>query len=383
MSDTFFVDRRVHLSEKTQNERAKLKYGIDDFASFYWAGTDMFESFGAFIINEKKGSLKFYNGASFSNTYTKQQFMDGYTNLSGVSFDTQKITFTIGVYWISIEDYRVLLNLLHPYEVNDLAFSFEPHYGYRCKLGSIKESTRYIVGKESMPITVPDEQKDYSKLIGGAPAATSEYRYYTELSLTFDVIGTACAIALTPFINNAAIQNQKIRLEIEQQSTFSTDLDCPLILNINNVGWTESQETNSITGSLILRGNVPSDEDPTQTIEVDVSQVELFHLDFKNLPIIPRTVSNTNYLMNLTYNSEFGTILMEYGDKSQILTLLTTLTSGSRILKSLRSHQFFIPGRLSFPEIAQLHLIIDIQFSSDINQEANASMIIYPRTNVL
>ena len=58
----------------------------------------MFAEFGAFIINEKKGSLKMYNGASFSNNYTKQQYQDGYTNLSGVSFNTQQITFTIGVY---------------------------------------------------------------------------------------------------------------------------------------------------------------------------------------------------------------------------------------------------------------------------------------------
>ena len=58
----------------------------------------MFANFGAFIINEKKGSLKFYNGPSFKNNYSKPQFQDGYTNLTGVTFETQTISFTIGIY---------------------------------------------------------------------------------------------------------------------------------------------------------------------------------------------------------------------------------------------------------------------------------------------
>ena len=58
---------------------------------------NMFNEFGAFIINEKKGSLKLYNGPSFKNNYSKPQFQDGYTNLTGITFDTQTISFTIGV----------------------------------------------------------------------------------------------------------------------------------------------------------------------------------------------------------------------------------------------------------------------------------------------
>ena len=33
----------------------------------------MFDAYGAFIINENKGSLKFYNGPQFSNQYGKTQ----------------------------------------------------------------------------------------------------------------------------------------------------------------------------------------------------------------------------------------------------------------------------------------------------------------------
>ena len=109
-------------SQRTIVERNRFAAQIDDFATFQWAGIDMFKEFGAFIINEKKGSLKMYNGASFKNEYAKQQYQEGYTNLTGVTFDTQTINFTIGVYWFSIEDYRVLMNFLHPYKVDMLSF---------------------------------------------------------------------------------------------------------------------------------------------------------------------------------------------------------------------------------------------------------------------
>ena len=85
-------------SLRTIRERNKFAAQLDDFATFQWCGYDMFEEFGAFIINDKKGSLKMYNGASFKNQYSKQQFQDGYVNLTGVTFEQQKIQFTIGVY---------------------------------------------------------------------------------------------------------------------------------------------------------------------------------------------------------------------------------------------------------------------------------------------
>ena len=112
-------------SSRTISERQKFAGLLDDFATFTWNNINMFNEFGAFIINEKKGSLKMYNGPSFKNNYSQQQFQDGYSNLTGVTFNTQQISFTVGVYWISIEDYRVLMNVLHPYEVAMLSFSFE------------------------------------------------------------------------------------------------------------------------------------------------------------------------------------------------------------------------------------------------------------------
>ena len=85
-------------SNRTIAERNKFSAQLDEFATFSWANVDMFIEFGAFIINEKKGSLKLYNGPSFKNNYSQPQFQDGYTNLTGVSFSTQTISFTVGVY---------------------------------------------------------------------------------------------------------------------------------------------------------------------------------------------------------------------------------------------------------------------------------------------
>lgn len=163
----------IVLSPTTVTKRNQLKSGIDDFTSFTWRGVDAFDVFGAFIINNKN-TLKFYNGPSFSNEYTKPQFESAAGQLVGVSFNVQKIDFTIGVYWINEDDYRKLIDWLDPYEISDLTFGFEPNYYYLVKLASIGDSTRHIVGIEGS-------------------GDNKQYMYYTELKLTFEIQGEPCA----------------------------------------------------------------------------------------------------------------------------------------------------------------------------------------------
>lgn len=97
---------------------------MDEFCTFSWNGVDAFDTFGAFIIN--KDSLKFYNGPSYSNQYTQPLFTDGEQTITGLKFNVQKISFNIGVYWISEEHYRRLIYWLNPYEIGALVFDFEP-----------------------------------------------------------------------------------------------------------------------------------------------------------------------------------------------------------------------------------------------------------------
>jgi len=89
------------------------------------------------------------------------------------------------------------MNLLHPYSVDMLSFSFEPKYGYECKLSTIKDSTRYVLGKEVSQTSASSTNLEYSRLNGGDGDG---YRYYTELTLTFDVIGKQCAKQISPYI---------------------------------------------------------------------------------------------------------------------------------------------------------------------------------------
>ena len=114
----------AHYSTLNNDLWGKVEPLLDNYAKFYWDDEPM-TSYHAFIINEKKGSLKFYNGPSFSNNYTKPQFESASTRLSGVTFNTQQITFTIAVYAVTIEEYRQLIYKLHPYTIANLMFGFD------------------------------------------------------------------------------------------------------------------------------------------------------------------------------------------------------------------------------------------------------------------
>ena len=73
------------MSNATKAKRNLLKSQLDDFATFQWRGCDMYEEFGCFIINDKNGSLKFYNGPDFSNQYASSQFNKSTNSLLGIN----------------------------------------------------------------------------------------------------------------------------------------------------------------------------------------------------------------------------------------------------------------------------------------------------------
>lgn len=200
------------------NRRDALKAQLDDFATFQWRGHNMFDDYGVFIINEEKGSLKFYNGPGFSNQYAKTQFSTSSSMFLGIDFSQQTISMKVGVYWFSIEQYQELLECLSPYAINYLTFDFEPKYGYLVKLNKITDSTRHIVG--------------YDK---GQP------RYYTELDLVWGVVGESCVRSNTAYewIADHDSLNQKIvwtnnqQADTSETSLISTPLvfELPLIFN--------------------------------------------------------------------------------------------------------------------------------------------------------
>lgn len=335
----------IHLtnpSDRTIAERNKFAAQLDDFATFTWAGFNMFNEFGAFIINEKKGSLKLYNGPSFKNNYSKPQFQDGYTNLTGITFDTQTISFTIGVWWISIEDYRLLMNTLHPYDVNMLSFDFEKQYGYMCKLQAIKDSTRYVVGQETTGTTNSTDSLNYSRIESGN--AGSKYRYYTELNLTFDVIGTQCAKELTPHYRifdhwEQTISGQNVSSLLwkgDQAPDFRSDLDYPFKVTFPLLSLSPNQEEGTINITAQLEYYQHGDV-------VARNSQSLCTIGLKNI--------TTKAPISLYYDSEHGLVYWSLGDKYQLIHLLSTQSNGQRILQSLDVKSFYWPGRFTFPEV--------------------------------
>ena len=161
----------------TQNKRTQLKSQMDDFATFQWRGHDMWEKYGCFIINESKGSLKFYNGPGYSNKYAKSQFSSSTNTLIGVDFKQKTISMKVGMYWFTIEEYQEFLNEIGPYVVNYLTFGYEKNYGYLVKLANMPDSTRYVVGTNEK----------------------GEYVYYTEMDLTWELLGDNCVRSNFPY----------------------------------------------------------------------------------------------------------------------------------------------------------------------------------------
>lgn len=380
----------IELSPMTVRERKRIKFGIDDFASFTWRGIDAFETFGAFIINNKN-SLKFYNGPSFTNEYTKPQFETAAGQLTGVTFQTQKIDFMIGVYWISEEDYRQMIYWLHPYEINTLTFGFEPNYYYQVKLSAIDNGTRYIVGYED-----------------------SKPMYYTEMKVTFEIQGAPVAYGNTYFeFEDPSWEGDQELPDFHNESKLKcdcvidwehdkreSDLETPLIIetsiNLEKIVLKDIEESASeenpnelpsTDSDLLLSAFVQYDNQDSQ---------KLFEVVFKNLHFGSNLDQMPNHL-DITYNSESALLFLQNGDSMrELLTKLTTLTTGDRIVDSMSVEQFRIPGQFDDYQFQLKNMVIHYKIlilNSDYHFVTNegetiadfftAKIYSRPRTNLI
>ena len=310
----------IVLSSTTVAQRKQLKSGMDDFTTFTWRGVDAFDVFGAFIINNK-GTLKFYSGPSFTNEYTKPQFESAAGQLTGVTFQVQKIDFTIGVYWINENDYRKLIDWLDPYEINTLTFGFEKDYYYLVKLASRGDPMRHIVGIET--------DTDGKKV----------YQYYTEMKLTFEVQGEPCAYRNIEYEWERSIVDSNensikyiYQLTSCDDNNFNSDLAMPFKYKMHlELDSNMPQDTEvTITANALYKGNVDA---------------ELFTLDLYNLSF--SSDINTNFI-DLVYDSATGLLYWDHGDSQLfLLSRLSTATTGSRIVKALTSSNYKLLGKFN------------------------------------
>ena len=356
----------VVLSNVTKERRDQIKRGMDNFTSFTWRGIDAFDVFGAFIINDKN-SLKFYNGPSFSNSYTKPQFESAYGQLTGITFNIQKIDFNIGVYWISEDHYRQLIYWLNPYEINTLTFGFQPDYYYQVKLSSRADSTRHIVGYEG-----------------------TEPMYYTEMKLSFEVQGPACAYYARQYTTKSSSETSDsqanmytVTYEIDLGEPESPTTDVPLmtdlatpieaVINVRPYG------TGAGTYFMVSLSAQYDDNEP----------IDLFDVTFQNFTVS----SNINqYGWNLKYESDSGLLLLDVADSEyMLLNQLYTSTEGKRIVRDIIVNHFEIPGRFDDCQFDLSLLKFTITVQSDIQTGIstpsvwfkNANFNIRARTNLI
>ena len=329
---------------------SKVEPLLDDYAKFYW-DDELMTKYHAFIINEKKGSLKFYNGPSFSNNYTKPQFESASTRFSGVTFNTQQITFTIAVYAVTIEEYRQLIYKLHPYTIANLIFGFDDKWRYIVKLAKREDSTRYIIGKNS-------NNKDL---------------YYTELKLTFEVQGDAVAHSVTELDYDVLkgetdtqdisknIKYYEITFKNKKNGIYSkTDLETPFLLTFNVSQFTDSLST--------VHAVIQSENEHT---------LDLFNISFTNL--------NNEESCLLEYNSQTGDLCLLVGNDRKVITLLTTYTSGKRIISSITTNKVMLPGSFDGYTLEPIKIII-YYHNCNINLDSAPNgygINCYARTNLI
>lgn len=372
---------------KTIEKRNELKKILDSFSTFQLGGTqDMFDKYGIFIIDSGNSGLKFYNGSSFSNEYSSPQFSKNRGSLLGVNFNGLTISFTCGVYWFSIGEYRKLLEELNPLKTTYLVFDFNKDYRYNVKLAKCDNSTRYIIGYED-----------------------KEPRYYTELSLSFDIQGDACAIGTHPYEfgydntpnkewkkENNIFTTQIIKTGEFVENDIYTPIEIPLAFKcIGNL--TDKDKIIHNEGENIYY----EDKNIYHQIKLEAiykgKEISLFDVELQNLTLNTNSTEAIN--LKLRYVSENGLLFLQYGNSNEkLLNLLNTTDTGEKIIKSSTVNKFLIPGSISISNSD--FTVKDIIFRLTINKyddnndnlvipdgffdtSSAATIICYPRTNVI
>ena len=376
-------DRYSNLTVKS---RELLKQQMDDFATFVWRGVKSFDKYGAFIINNKN-SLKFYNGPSFTNEYSKPKFSSTGSNLTGISFSTQTISFQVGAYWLTEAEYREFINWLNPYEISYLGFDFEDKYDYLVKLSKIGDSTRYVVGRNE----------------------NNEPCYYTELNLTFEVQGESCARArygyefdITQKQDDLNTLQAKIKNNIPEYIT--SDLNFPFVLDTSLIATKNSSPNIQVT---LIETNADNNKNETT----------LFSVNFQNLDQISSWTNNGNFIqqneieqtyfansdttvdqpedtqvgqiaLNIRYDSESSLLFLRVGEQTeQIISLVSY--HGKKIIKDFQSFKCKLPGRFSKSSLIEDKYskytieikIIDATFPTNNNDAVHITA--YARTNLI
>ena len=199
--------------------RAEFKGRLDNFCRFHWKDEDAFDKFGAFIITDNVGDLKFHSGPTWTNSYSQPQFGES-GDLLGVSFSTYSISFKIGLYAISEDQWRQFLNWMSPLTIGWLRLDYAPKWQYQCKVASLAEGSRYVLFSDE----------------------NGEDLYYCETTVKFDIVGTPIAYSVAPleFYRSerggfSAYFNFKLKNDDYVPSDLDYPLDLKLVCDLNKI----------------------------------------------------------------------------------------------------------------------------------------------------
>lgn len=405
------MSENKRYSNLTTKPRELLKKQMDDFATFVWRGVKSFDTYGAFIINNKN-SLKFYNGPSFTNEYSKPKFSSTGSNLTGISFSTQTISFQVGAYWLTEAEYREFINWLNPYEISYLGFDFEDKYDYLVKLSKIGDSTRYVVGRNE----------------------NNEPCYYTELNLTFEVQGEACARARygyefefdedTPTKKSLKISSKLLEsngVEKPNPQYIISDLNFPFVLNTSLIPNTD-RDTIKIQAQFLEYG---WDNEKEQKTQEPIATLSLFNVTFQDLKKVMKWTNNDGSFiettepeeikiqtkikntygletletpadenigrptLNIRYDSESGLLFLKVAEDTEKILSLVNSINGIKIVNNFNTSKCKLPGRFTKPDIINTKYgeyviqvtIENAEFPTDNNEAVNISA--YARTNLI
>lgn len=380
------MSENKRYSKINAKPRELLKKQMDDFATFVWRGVKSFDTYGAFIINNKN-SLKFYNGPSFTNEYSKPKFSSTGSNLTGISFSTQTISFQVGAYWLTETEYREFINWLNPYEISYLGFDFEDKYDYLVKLSKIGDSTRYIVGRNE----------------------NNELCYYTELNLTFEVQGEACARARYGYEFKINSDNQTKRLTIDSDINdyIVSDLNFPFVLNASFI---PTIDPNNTTLNVNIQANLIE-----YSQGQELARFSLFNVSFQGLENVQKWTKDGSFIetskiintyhpnaltdpedtnigrpvLNIRYDSESGLLFLKVGESTEKILSLVNSINGVKIVNNFNTSKCKLPGRFTKPDVVNTKyseyaievVINDAEFTTDNNEAVNISA--YARTNLI
>lgn len=318
------------LKNDWATKKAELQSRLDKFATFKWRAKDALE-YHMFIIADKRGDLKFYNGPNYTNDYTKPQYQSASGNLTGVSFSTQSISFKVGVWWFTDEDYQKLINWLDPYQVNYLTFDFNPDYSYLVKLKGRADSPRYIVGTNEVGKDV----------------------YYTEFTLTWEIQGPAAVRSTDPLEWNKKFNASDTSAIIYFDTNQTSFLDMPFVLNwVLELSPAQLQSQPTSLKNTVLEIQLYASEASLITEGTLENSQLLFDIQLTNLTWINSNQDvDSHYYLHLTYDSETSLIYYTFGnDTRKLLTLLTTTSEGDNLVESYASYKFVFLGTASLDD---------------------------------